>query len=148
MQYDLRLSSESEFIVSFSGIDENEENEVEDESKDKVKNEDSLVEFTKAEVMASREAVLVTEDNELRRHAKNDGQMRILKTTLRMNLVTIVLLLFLLPRHILAIYNYQCYLREGGCSNYLLFFNRAAFLQICVTFILPLVVLGIIDKIS
>ena len=121
---------------------------VEEELKDKVHIRDSLVKMTRPEAMENRETALVSESTELRRHARNDDQMRILKTTLRMNLVTIVLLLFLLPRHILAIYNYQCYLSEGGCSNYLLFFNRVAFLQICVTFILPLVVVCTIDKIA
>ena len=135
-------------ILPFSGNDENEESVVEEELKDKVHIRDSLVKMTRPEAMENRETALVSESTELRRHARNDDQMRILKTTLRMNLVTIVLLLFLLPRHILAIYNYQCYLREGGCSNYLLFFNRVAFLQICVTFILPLVVVCTIDKIA
>ena len=92
---------------------------------------------------------IVPEENEivLRRNAKNEDQMMTLKTTLKINLVTIVLLLFLLPRHCLAIYHYQCYLIQGGCSNYLLLFNRVAALQICVTVILPLLVARTTDKI-
>ena len=144
----MRLSFGFVLNSTFSGNDKNEEIVVEEELKDEIPIKDSWVKMKRPEATENRETVCVTESTELRRHARNADQMRILKTTLRMNLVTIVLLLFLLPRHILAIYNYQCYLSEGGCSNYLLFFNRVAFLQICVTFILPLVVVCTIDKIA
>ena len=82
------------------------------------------------------------------RNMKKDDQRKILRSTLKMNLVTIALLLFLLPRHCLAIYYYRCYVTQGGCTNYLLFFNRAAFLQLCVTFTLPIIVSRLVEHIS
>ena len=79
---------------------------------------------------------------------QKDDQREILRSALKMNLVTIALLLFLLPRHCLAIYYYRCYVTQGGCTNYLLLFNIAAFLQLCVTFTLPIIVSRLVEHIS
>ena len=87
-------------------------------------------------------------ETETLRNMKKDDQRKMLRSTLKMNLVTIALLLFLLPRHCLAIYYYRCYVTQGGCTNYLLFFNRAAFLQLCVTFTLPIIVSRLVEHIS
>ena len=82
------------------------------------------------------------------RNIQKDDQRKMLRRTLKMNLVTIALLLFILPRHCLAIYYYQCYATQGSCTNYLLLFNKAAFLQLCVTFSLPLIVSRLVEQIS
>ena len=88
-----------------------------------------------------------TETN-ISRNIMKDDQRKMLRSTLKMNLVTIALLLFILPRHCLAIHYYQCYVTQGNCTNYLLLFNKAAFLQLCVTFTLPLIVSRLVDQIS
>ena len=69
-----------------------------------------------------------------------------LVSTLKMNLLTLVLLLFIVPRHLLIIYYSSCYLIAGGCDAYLILFDRVAFLQSCVTFILPAILAKMMDK--
>ena len=70
-----------------------------------------------------------------------------LMRTLKMNLVTLVLMVFIVPRHLLTIYSINCYLTPGGCDQYLKWFNKVGFLQICVVIILPAILTKMIDKI-
>ena len=70
-----------------------------------------------------------------------------LVSTLKMNLLTMVLVVFIVPRHLLAIYYKSCYLTPGGCDEFFKMFLGISFMQICVTFIFPFVLIRVIDKI-
>ena len=68
-------------------------------------------------------------------------------STLKMNLLTMVLVVFIAPRHLLAIYYQSCYLTPGGCDVFFKMFLGISFVQICVTFMFPFIFIRVIDKI-
>ena len=57
-------------------------------------------------------------------NGENDGFKTILASTLKMNLITFVLLVFIAPRHLLAIYYKSCYLTTGGVTYFSSSFSR------------------------
>ena len=84
---------------------------------------------------------------EAKSHAENACVKSMLVSTMKMNLVTLVLIVFIVPRHLLTIYYTSCYLTPGGCDEYLKLFNKVGFLQICVVIILPAMLTKMIDDI-
>ena len=127
--------------------EEETQSELEEEQEIQILAEKCIEEFSAKDIEPIQIERRKINANNIRNIKKND-QRKMLKSTLKMNLVTIALLLFLLPRHCLAFYYYQCYVTQGSCTNYLQLFNKAAFLQLCVTFSLPLIVSRLVEQIS
>ena len=74
------------------------------------------------------------------------GYRKMLKRTLKMNLLTLSLLFILLPIQILTIKYENCNDLQGGCDTYFRSMLVISVLQICVGFLHPLVVLIILEQ--
>ena len=88
-----------------------------------------------------------SENDPSKRSAENDRFKAMLVTTLKMNILSLTLLVFVVPRQLLNIYYMSCYQTAGGCEVYLKLLLRISFMQVCVTFVHPFIVLRMIDKI-
>ena len=70
-----------------------------------------------------------------------DQTTKMLMSTLKMNIITLILFIYIIPTQLLNILNNSCYEDEEGCTTYNQYFFKFAFVQFCVTFIHPLLVL-------
>ena len=79
--------------------------------------------------------------------AQKAFKMMLLKT-LKINMITLMIFIYIVPKHILILHYQSCYESQEGCTKFEEYFTKVSFLQFFVSLIHPLIVLKLTEDLN